>query len=147
MTAGNVHRPGDLSWRVKFHGRTNGKNNIGTLRVSFPIQPKGLPDYSFDSISLYGPSDLPVHTYSKPAESELVGAENQGKTWARPAFSLLIDLFKLQPAPQQMGLSERKHHFTIRPTAASVPWPGEHLIWHDRQRCSCVRENHVSVFV
>ena len=40
------------------------------------MQPKRLSYYSFDSISLHGPSDLPVHTNSKSAESEVVGAEN-----------------------------------------------------------------------
>jgi len=68
-----------------------------------------------------------VHTNSKPAESEVVGAENQDKTRAMPTFSLLVDLFKLQSVPQQMRLPELEHHVTIRPTAVYVPWRGEHL--------------------
>lgn len=68
-----------------------------------------------------------MHTDSKSTESEVIGAENQDKTWARPALSLLVDLFKLQPVPQQMRLLELEHHVTIRPKAAYVPWRGAHL--------------------
>jgi hypothetical protein len=68
-----------------------------------------------------------VHTDSKSAESEVIGAENQDKTRARPTLTLFVDLFKLQPVPQQMRLLELEHHVTIRPKAAYVPWRGVHL--------------------
>jgi len=89
----------DFGGGVQFHIRTNDKNNIGAFRIQFPMQPKGLSYYPFDSISLHGPSDLPVHTDPKSAESEVVGAENQDKTSSMPASALFVHLFKLPPFP------------------------------------------------
>ena len=63
------------------------------------MQPKRLSNYPFNSISLHGPSDLPVHTDPKPAVSEVVGAENQDKTSSMPASALFVHLFKLPPFP------------------------------------------------
>jgi hypothetical protein len=91
------------------------------------MQAKRLSYYPFDSISLHGPFDLPVHTDPDPALAEVVLEYDQGKTFAVQALALFVHLFKLPPLAQQMMFPESEHLATIRQTAVSVPWRGGRL--------------------
>lgn len=88
------------------------------------MQPKGLPDDPFHSISLHSPSDMPVHTDPKPAVSEIVGKKKQDKPLTVPAAALFVDLIELPCIPQQMALPESGHLTAIKRTAACGPWRG-----------------------
>ena len=91
------------------------------------MQAKRLSDYPFDSISLHGPFDLPVHTDPNPALAEVVVVYDQGEVFAMQSFALFVHLFKLPPLAQQMILLESEHLVTIRQTAVSVLWRGGRL--------------------
>ena len=65
------------------------------------MQAKRLSYYPFDSISLHGPFDLPVHTDPNPALAEVVVEYDQGKAFAVQTFALFVHLFKLPPLAQQ----------------------------------------------
>lgn len=91
------------------------------------MQAKRLSYYPFDSISLHGPFDLPVHTDPNPAPVEVVLEYDQGKAFAVQSLALFVHQFKLPPLAQQMIFPEFEHLSTIRQTAVSVPWRGGRL--------------------
>lgn len=91
------------------------------------MQAKRLSYHPFDSISLHGPFDLPVHTDPNPALSEVVLEYDQGKAFAVQSLTLFVHLLKLPPLTQQMIFPESEHLVTIRQTAVSVPWRGGRL--------------------
>jgi hypothetical protein len=91
------------------------------------MQAKRLSYYPFDSISLHGPFDLPVHTDPNPALTEVIVKYDQGKAFAVQSPALFVHLFKLPPLAQQMIFPESEHLVTIRQTAVSVPWRGGRL--------------------
>jgi hypothetical protein len=91
------------------------------------MQAKRLSYYPFDSISLHGPFDLPVHTDPNPALAEVVVEYDQREAFAVQSLALFVHLFKLPPLAQQMIFPESEHLVTIRQTAVSVPWRGGRL--------------------
>lgn len=91
------------------------------------MQAKRLSDYPFDSISLHGPFNLPVHTDPDSAVFELVWVKDQAESFAMQSLTLFVHLLKLPPLTQQMILLEFEHLVTIRQKVVYVPWPGGRL--------------------
>lgn len=116
----------DSRKRVQSGIKAHGKNDVGALGVEFPVQAKGFPDNPFDPVSFHGSSDLSMHADPDSAVFEVVGVNNQGKSFAVQAPSLFIHQLKLPSLSQQMMLAEFEHLAGIRLTAACVPGRGEH---------------------
>lgn len=91
------HRGGNLSWCLEKKVRTDGKNNISTVRIQGTVQAKGLPNNPFYSISLDCPLKLSVDADANPVVSQVIGTKDQGKPFSMITFSLPVDLFKLPP--------------------------------------------------